>query len=107
MITSYDVGDVVYLVESANIGALEPYAVESVRILSDGTTLYKLATGPSAPRITTPIGDRGTGRRILSLEVTNDQITTYCGAIELCKASLNQQLADITALESDCNGTGG
>jgi hypothetical protein len=94
----YNIGDVVYLRESAALGFLEAYAIHSMRYLPNGTVLYKMITSLAPPTAVQSIGDRVTTQRIHPLEVLETELVDYCDALTLCHSNLQAQLANIESL---------
>jgi len=103
----YDIGSTVYLRESAAIGFVEGYKVQSVRYSVSGSVIYKLAFYAKSPNAAATIGDRITGLHVMPVEMRETDLITYCEALDLAIANLEEQLTSLNRLKSssDCSGT--
>lgn len=95
----YVVDDVVYLAESAKIGAIESYRVSGVRQDATGEWLYKLSVPPRPPINITTIGDRITPHRSVSVdwEVSESELATYCEVLDIAISVLQANLDNLKA----------
>lgn len=105
MNSTYDIGDTVYLRESAALGFLEAYIIKSLRVIPDGNVLYKLIVSLKQPVSGQTMGDRVVGVQEIPLEMYESDLVSYCDALELCEINLASQLANIQSLRSnsDCD----
>ena len=94
----YAIGDAVYIKESAALGFLEAYAIESIRYAQDGTIIYKLVSSLRPPTAVQSYGDRFTGQRLLPVEFFESDLVTLCEALDLSILSLNRQLSNLELL---------
>lgn len=91
-------GDVVYLRESAITGFLEGYRIKSIHYACDGNIYYEICVSAQGPNITTTVGDRIRLRRIPKFALLEQDLITYCEALELVSTNLQGQLNSINAL---------
>lgn len=94
----YDIGQAVYLRESAALGFLEAYNIKSMSYQPTGKLEYTLATHLKQPSTVQTIGDRITGQRVLPIKFYEDDLIDYRTAIAICIASLQNQLAALQRL---------
>lgn len=108
---NFNVGDIVYLIESAKIGSLESYQVAEVRQTTDGSWIYKISVPQRPPNMQATWGDRVTLRRNLDFELTESELGTYCDAVDLAVQASEANLARLKSIQSvhcsDETGTGG
>ena len=98
--------EIVYLQASAAIGFLEALMVSSISMDVSGRWVYTLATYQKAPTAVQSMGDRITiPKRTLPLQFYEEDLMTYCDALAVCIASVQQQLASLQALQAtQCQG---
>jgi hypothetical protein len=94
----YNIGQVVYLRESAALGFLEAYAVKRPYYELDGTVKYELITSIRPPNALQTIGDRVTGLHELPLRIRESDLISYCDAIDLATDNLALQLSNLAML---------
>ena len=104
----YDQGDTVYLKDSAALGFLEAYIVQTIVHRADGSIVYHLATYLKPPAANMTIGDRNTGRVLHGLSFFESELITYCEALSLAIVNSQAQLASLQAQSevSGCQDTG-
>ena len=102
----YDIGQIVYLRESAALGFLESYAIKEMKYEPTGKLVYTLVTSLKAPEANQTIGDRITGQQVLPIRFYEEDLVEYAEAIELCIANLQAQLTALQNLQSGVFGTG-
>jgi len=102
----YDIGQIVYLKESAALGFLEAYAVKEMRYEPTGKLVYTLITFLKPPAANQTIGDRITGQQVLPILFYEEDLVEYAEALELCIANLQAQLDALQRLQSGVSGTG-
>lgn len=94
----YNIGDAVYLRDSAAIGFLECYAVSQIHILPGNDVVYELSSSFVAPTTTPLFGDRVTHRVRPVLNFRESELITKNDAIDLAKSALEIQLAALESL---------
>ncbi len=103
----FQVDDIIYLVESANVGSIESYQISEVRQGPTGVWFYKIAVPARPPTSTATVGDRITLHKSFDFELTESELTTYCDAIGLAVAAARTNLTRLLALQSaQCEETG-
>lgn len=95
----YNIGDVVYLIESAKVGSLESYTISSIRQDANGVWYYNIAM-PSRPVRATTVGDQNNLQHDVAISLTGDQLTDYCTAVETIETYFQMQLVRIQALKA-------
>lgn len=94
----YNIGQTIYLRESASLGFIEAYTIKRPTYELDGTIFYELVTGARAPDAVATIGDRITGRPVLPLKLRESDLILYCPALELAIDNLALQLTQLQNL---------
>jgi hypothetical protein len=94
----YDIGQTVYLKESASLGFLEAYIIKDMGYQPSGRLIYTLATSLKSPTAIQTIGDRVTGQRTLPIRFYEEDLIGYKEALELCISNLQTQLAALQRL---------
>ena len=103
----YQINDIVYLTESANVGSIESYQISEVRQDSTGVWFYKIAVPARPPTSTATVGDRITLHKSFDFELTESELTTYCDAIGLAVVAARTRLTQLLAWQSaQCEDTG-
>ena len=103
----FQVDDIIYLVESANVGSIESYQISEVRQDPTGVWFYKIAVPARPPTGTATVGDRITLHKSFDFELTESELTTYCDAINLAVAAAQARLTQLLAWQStQCEDTG-
>ena len=92
----YDVGDVVYLKESAAMGFLEAVAISGIT-RNRGIWSYAISFAGSGPTAPSYYGDRVSSTQHKLLYFTETEFVTKCDALALAKANLELQLSSIQA----------
>ena len=109
----FGIDDVVYLIESAKVAAIESYQVSGVRQDHSGVWFYIIAVPQRPPNSNMTYGDRITLRRDLSFELAESALCTYCEAIDLALVAARanlvriEQLKAIHCTDEVTGGTGG
>ena len=109
----WNIDDIVYLVESAKVGAIESYQVAQLRQDATGVWYYTIAVPLRPPNSNMTYGDRIGLRQNLDFELAESELCTYCEAVDLALASARANLARLEQLKSiHCTdevtgGTGG
>jgi len=93
----YDIGETVYILESAAVGFLEPYKVEMIVYSSPSRITYFLYSGPRQPTVTTTFGDRISQRGRPTLEYEEAELVTYEVALDL---SVKNAAANLARLQT-------
>lgn len=94
----YDIGQTVYLRESAALGFLEAYLVKDMGYQPNGRLIYTLVTSLKSPAAVQTIGDRVTGQRTLPIRFYEEDLIGYKEALEICIANLQNQLVALQRL---------
>lgn len=94
----YNIGDTVFLKESAAFGFLEAYLVQLPIYKADGSIYYRLATGARAPIGVQTIGDRINGLAVVPLILPEHDLIAYCDALSITRDNLTLQLSQINNL---------
>ena len=87
----YDIGQTVYLQESAALGFLEAYTIKDMAYQPNGRLIYTLVTSLKQPAAVQTIGDRVTGQQVLPIRFYEEDLIGYREALELCITSLQNQ----------------
>jgi len=100
----YSQGETVYLRDSAALGFLEAYVINSITHRPDGLIEYKLATHLKPPTANMTMGDRNTGRVLHQLTFFEGDLILFCEALSLAIDNTELQLARLQAvsLASGC-----
>ena len=93
----YSPGDTVYLKDSAALGFLEAYIVQSIHHLPDSTIRYRLSTHLKPPTANMTMGDRNRGTILKSLSLFESELVPYCEALALAIDNVTKQLASLQA----------
>ena len=104
----YDVGDVVYLRESAALGRLEAVTITGIhRYGSDW--IYSHAARIGSPTHAVIYGDRRSFVHGQLLYLSESELITHCEALTIAEANMQRQLAALqTQIASVCEtGTDG
>lgn len=96
----YTQGDTVYLRDSAALGFLEAYIIQTITHRADGLIIYNLATHLKPPTANMTMGDRNTGRVLLPLTFFEHELVPYCEALELAIANTQKQLVKLQAQQA-------
>jgi hypothetical protein len=100
----YNVDDVVYLAESAKIGALESYQITAQYRDGSGVWVYRIGVPDRLPNSPT-VGDRNNLKRTFDFNMTEDEFCSFCEALALAESYLQRELARIQSLKTTyCNG---
>ena len=94
----YNIGQTVYLRESAALGFLEAYNVKEIVYQPNGKLYYTLVTSLKPPAAVQTIGDRVTGLQVLPIKFYEEDLIGYREALEMCIANLQIQLNDLQRL---------
>ena len=94
----YDIGQPVYLRESAALGFLEAYVVKDMAYQPNGKLIYTLVTSLKQPAAVMTIGDRVTGQQVLPNRFYEEDLISYRDALALCITSLQNQLDTLQRL---------
>jgi hypothetical protein len=95
---TYDIGQVVYLRESAALGFVEAYIVKDMAYQPDGKLVYTLLTSLKQPDAVQTIGDRITGQKTLPIRFYEEDLIGYKEALGTSIASLQNQLNTLQRL---------
>lgn len=92
----YDIGDPVYLRESAAIGHLEAVIISGAMWgSSQGQWLYTVRAGRAQPTAVAYYGDRITAVHAKTLYYTESELITHCDALALAEANAQRALERI------------
>jgi hypothetical protein len=108
-IPKYDTGDVVYFRSSASRGFIEAVKISIIAKIST-TWVYGIQYKMQQPQVPAIFGDRisfGNVATPQQVYYTEDEFVTYCEALSLSEAYLQQQLNSIQALIATHCGTAG
>lgn len=94
----YNIGQIVYLRDSAAIGFLEAYIIGSIAHQPDGRIVYTLVTSLKQPSAVLTIGDRITGQKALPIKFFESDLIGYVEALDMCIQNLQTQLSTLQAL---------
>ncbi len=101
--TLYNIGDVVYLRESAGLGFLESIKVSAIYIPTTTRVVYYSTTYKNNPCSVT-FGDRITHVDNPLMYFEEDELITYELALSLVEANTSAKLAQIQRLQGGTNG---
>lgn len=101
----YDVGDVVYLKESAAIGSIESVRISGVHKHNHGW-LYTIESRISQPQHASVYGDRVSQVNAQVMLFTEEEFVTYCDALSLAETNALSILSKIQARRSLCQSDG-
>ncbi len=96
LIPLYDIGDIIYLRESAAIGFLEAVKISGVMLNRQGW-IYTIEAKAGQPRAPSHIGDRITAVQGTLLYFSEDEFVVHCDALALVEANLQDQLDRVQA----------
>lgn len=96
----YQVGDEVYLLDSAKTGSVMSYMISGSRQMTDGSWVYKFCIPRRPPNNNATMGDRIKHGRDLDFELREAQLCSYCEAVEIALAYFRTQ---VSALEAQYN----
>ena len=103
---TYDINDVVYLKSSAEIGFIE--AVRVSNIAYDPLTklpVYLISRQTKPPQEST-VGDQVDLKSDFNYWLTEDELLTYCDALDMAILSQEAQLVKLRARrDAQCDGT--
>lgn len=95
----YSQGETVYIKESAALGFLEAYIVDTITHLPTGVIHYELISSLAPPAANMTMGDRNIGRRKLPVTFIESDLITYCDALDLAISNTQVQLSTLQALQ--------
>lgn len=102
----FQVGDLVYFVESAKVGQIESYKLNAAHQDGDGSWYYFVGAPLRPPPTTATFGDRNTGKRGIDMGFAESELTDACTALGLAESYHVAQLAKVRALlASHCEET--
>ena len=101
----FNVGDQIWLRESAAIGMMESYKIHSIIYPPQGGILYSILTVTQQPRATGTMGDQITGVGGKQIILQEENLCTYSQALDMCIANLQLQLNKLQLLKAQ-QGTG-
>ena len=107
----YNVGDMVFLSESARIGFLESYRVNKVIQYDTGIWRYEIIISAKPPSISQTVGDRITLKSGEIIVFEEYELITMCDALDLAITSVQSRLDELrrtkaTYCRSEGSGTG-
>jgi hypothetical protein len=102
---TYDIGDVVYLRESASLGFLEAVTISGVTYTAQGWA-YAILAGRSSPSSIAYYGDRIQHVSSKILYFTESELVSECDALELAETNAQTQLTSLQAQRSSLCDTG-
>ena len=103
---TYDIGDIIYLRESAALGFLEAVKISGIMLGPNGW-VYAIAAKAGQPTAQSTFGDRITAVQGMVLYFSEDEFVTVCDAQLLVEANLTAQLNRIQAQRaSQCPDAG-
>lgn len=93
----YQVGDVVYLTESSQIGFIESYEVSGVRMDTNQRWMYQFSIVGRPPLLNSTVGDRIRLNRSIDFEVGEEELVDFCTALDNCIAYHTSALASLNS----------
>lgn len=103
----FDIGDIIYLEESAKLGFLESYSISTVRQDADGTWIYSISVPMRPPHNNMTYGDRITLRNDIVFEIAESDIIDFCDAVDLAISTKQSELSKLQSLKSiQCEDSG-
>lgn len=101
---AYDIGDVLYLRESAALGHLEAVRIASIA-KNNGEWIYTVNVSAGRPAAMSHFGDRIQGIQGATLYYTENELIVLCDALALAEANAYRQLQLIQSQKDQlCNG---
>ena len=98
--STFAVGDIVYLRASAARGFLESYRITQIR--NDGVSwIYGFEVAKRTPHIST-VGFMNTLTQDTSFEQPAEELTDFCSALQLAINYHTTRLSELQALQSRC-----
>jgi hypothetical protein len=91
--------EVVYIRESAALGFLEAYKIQSIHYTPDGLIHYQICQSFTGPDVNTTFGDRIRHRSLPNITFLEQDLITYCEALVLVDNSLTAQINTIRSLQ--------
>lgn len=101
--TSYDIGDVVYLKESAALGFLEAVRISGIYKRDNGW-VYTVSARSSNPSAADHYGDHASVVLGSVMYFTIDEFIPLCDALDLIEANLQRQLSNVQSQRSSLCG---
>ena len=99
----FQIGDLLYIRESAALGYLEPVKIRTI-LKNSGGWLYTIAAGLPAATVPQIYGDRRLLVNGATLYVDEHELLSYCDALRLAVANAQANLNKLMALQtSACN----
>lgn len=93
----YGRGEQVYLRESAVIGFVESYFVDSVEFAPSGEPVYVLRTRSNEPQNLATVGDQITGPKFVPVKILESGLVTYEEALDLAIENTQSLLTKLIA----------
>jgi len=93
---AYQIDDEVFLIASAKIGFLESYRITSIHSITANKFAYQINIREKGPSETT-VGDYINTKYSRILYFGEEELTDFCGAINLQVTNLQRRLADAQA----------
>lgn len=97
---TYDIGDVVYIKESAALGHLEAAKIDSVSKGRSGEWVYTIATPGANPTAPSQFGDRKSFQAMGVLYFTDSELLDKCAALTIMEAYFQRQLTYVQNLKA-------
>jgi len=103
---AFDIGDVVYLKSSAEIGFIEATRISNIGYNTlTKLPMYLISRQPKPPQEAT-VGDQVDLKSDLDYWLTEDELLVYCDALDMAITAQEAQLAKLRARrDAQCNGT--
>ena len=92
----YDIGDIIYLRESAALGFLEAVKISGLSLSRQGW-IYTIEAKAGLPQAPSHFGDRITAVQGMILYFSEDEFVVQCDAMALVEANVQVQLTRIQA----------
>ena len=95
----FNIGDLLYIRESAALGFLEPVKIRTILKNSSGW-LYTINAGMSGPNVPQIYGDRRLFVNGATLYLDETELISYCDALQLSIANAQANLNKLLALQT-------
>jgi hypothetical protein len=104
----YQINDIVYLIESANLGFIESYRVSELRQDASGVWIYKIAVTARPGTLGQTYGDRITLQPFdADFELAESALCNYCDAISRALVAARANVARLEQLQAaQCEESG-
>jgi hypothetical protein len=99
----YSITDIIYLRESAVLGFIESYRVDGIKYDNEtGQWIYQIAIRSRGPSVSTVIDHNDLREHHEILMFREDELVTFCEALELAIQNTTERLNYLTSLRAKC-----